>query len=88
MKKLKISMLALVFTVGIGGAVVQKIHAAPKLDDPIYDWTPVSGSNFVGTVAQAQTHYGCSATARLCASGAIDPDSPVQTPATAQIKKN
>ena len=88
MKTLKIGLMALVFAVGIGGAVVQKIQAAPKLDDPVYDWTPVSGSGFVGTVTQAQMHYGCSASTNLCANGAIDPDSPVQQPATAQIRKN
>jgi hypothetical protein len=58
MKKLKISLLALVFTVGIGGAVVQKIHAAPKPLDQVYSWTSSQGP-FSGTEAQARDHYSC-----------------------------
>jgi hypothetical protein len=70
MKKLKISLLALLFTVGIGGAVVQKIHAAPKPQGQVYSWTSnLGGGPFTGTIAQAQSNYGCSKTTTLCATG-------------------
>jgi hypothetical protein len=76
MKKLKISMLAVLFTVGIGGAVVQKIQAAPKLVDTFYDWTSTSiapnhpSSNLSNqTSAQATTYFGCSSGSRVCATG-------------------
>jgi hypothetical protein len=68
MKKLKISLLALVFTVGIGGAVVQKIEAAPKPLDQVYSWTSSQGS-FTGTRADAIAHYGCENGSTLCADG-------------------
>jgi hypothetical protein len=65
MKKLKISMLAVLFTVGIGTAVVQKIHAAPKPNDPTYNWTHFDQSgNPIGTlnnatVTEARDDLGC-----------------------------
>lgn len=77
MKTLKISMLALLFTVGIGGAVIQNIQAAPKVDDPTYNWSgsgPSGSGSLTGkTVAQAQAFYGCSSNVSLCATG-IDPN--------------
>lgn len=89
MKKLKISLLALVFTVGIGTAVVQKIHATPKLDDPTYDWNgsgPLhSGELDNKTVSQAQAFYGCSGAAAVCATGDLDQGS---GDPTATIRKN
>lgn len=88
MKSLKNGFLAIALLAGVSGAFATKIHAAPKLVDPVYDWTPVSGSAFTGTLTQAQAHYSCTGTATLCASGVINPDSPVQTPSTAQIRKN
>ena len=77
MKKLKVSMLALVFTVGIGGAFVQKIHAAPKQADATYHWlkyaangvTRVPSQDENATLAQAQSDYGCSGAANRCATG-------------------
>jgi hypothetical protein len=80
MKTLKISLLALLMTVGIGGAVVQKIQAAPKPDDVTYNWSRVGGSTvpneqspFNGkTIAQAQSNYGCAGTGSPCAEG-VDP---------------
>ncbi|PAW95411.1 hypothetical protein CKK33_18660 [Mucilaginibacter sp. MD40] len=65
MKKLKISMLALVFAVGVGGAFVQKIQAAPKANDPTYNWTHFNqsgspiGSLPNATVDQARDDLGC-----------------------------
>lgn len=76
MKKLKISMLAVLFTIGIGGAVVQKIHASPKQADPTFNWqkTDASGNVISGgqydpgvTQAQAQSDFGCSGTITPCA---------------------
>jgi len=73
MKKLKISLVALVFTVGIGGAVVQKIQAAPKPLDPTYNWNgsgPLkSGQDLSKTVSQAQSDYGCTGASTACATG-------------------
>ncbi len=65
MKKLKFSMLAVLFTVGIGTAVVQKIHAAPKPQDPSYNWTTYDTSGHVTgtlsneTVSEARNSTGC-----------------------------
>jgi len=73
MKTLKISLMALVFTVGIGGAVVQKIQAAPKPQEQVYTWNRnVAGmgtSPFSGTITSAQDHYGCTSDNTLCATG-------------------
>jgi hypothetical protein len=71
MKKLKISMLALVFTVGIGTAIVQKIDAAPKRSDPTYNWTSSQGPQSNLTVQQAKDHYGCQFENTGCARGAL-----------------
>ena len=88
MKSLKNGFLAIALLAGVSGAFATKINAAPKLVDAVYDWTPQTGSPFTGTVAEAKAHYGCNATANLCANGTINPDSPVQLPASAQIRKN
>jgi hypothetical protein len=69
MKTLKISMLALLFTVGIGGAVVQKIQAAPKNDVQEYSWTSPNQGTFSGTRDEAIDHYGCETGTKLCATG-------------------
>ena len=67
MKKLKISMLALVFTVGIGGAFTQNIKAAPKVLDQVYSW---NNGEFTGTETQARANYSCpSGTHITCATG-------------------
>jgi hypothetical protein len=75
-KSLKVSLLALVFTVGIGGAVVQKISAAPKPFDSTYNWTSTSAapenpsstlSN--ATISDAQNRFGCSGVSAVCANG-------------------
>ncbi|MEO6851459.1 MAG: hypothetical protein ABI203_07360 [Mucilaginibacter sp.] len=76
MKKLKISMLAIIFTVGVGGAVVQKLHAAPKKQDPTYNWqqTNAAGNIVLNgqydagvSQVQAETDFGCSGSADPCA---------------------
>lgn len=60
-------MLALLFTVGIGGAALQKIHAAPKKLDQQYSW---NNGDFTGSIADARDHYDCPAgTAVTCATG-------------------
>jgi hypothetical protein len=69
MKKLKISLLALLFTIGIGGAVIQKIHAAPKPLDQVYSWTSQTQGSFTGTRADAIAHYGCENGSTPCADG-------------------
>jgi hypothetical protein len=76
MKTLKVSLLALVFTVGIGGAIVQKISAAPKQFDSTYNWTSTSAapdnpsSTLSGaTISAAETHFGCAGNGPLCATG-------------------
>lgn len=72
MKKFKFGLLALVFTVGIGGAVVQQIHAAPK-NLATFNWTHYDRSgNPIGslnnaTVAQAESAFGCSGNSVKCA---------------------
>jgi hypothetical protein len=67
MKKLKISMLAVVLTLGVGTAVVQKIQAAPKPLDQVYSW---NNGQFTGTETQARSHYSCpSGTNTICATG-------------------
>lgn len=62
-------MLALVFAVGIGGAFVQKIQAAPKFVDQVYSWTSPSQGSFSGTRQEAIDNYGCETGAQLCATG-------------------
>jgi len=76
MKKLKFGLLALLFTVGVGGAMVQKIHAAPKLVDTFYDWTstdtaPSNPSSELpdATIAQAEDNFGCASGLTDCADG-------------------
>jgi len=69
MKKLKFGLLALVFTVGIGGAAMQKIHAAPKPLDQVYSWTSASQGSFTGTRDEAIAHYGCENGTSPCADG-------------------
>ena len=85
MKTLKIGLMALVFAVGIGGAVAEKIHAAPKPADPIYNWTKAGSSSFTGTVSQAESNYGCNNLAVGCAHGTLAPGQ--SGPATADIKQ-
>lgn len=69
MKKLKFGLLALLFTVGVGGAMVQKIHAAPKAFDIVYSWTSPDQGAFSGTINDAEDHYGCTTGSELCARG-------------------
>ncbi|MDP9079029.1 MAG: hypothetical protein M3O71_16495 [Bacteroidota bacterium] len=84
MKKLKISMLALLFTVGIGGATVQKIHAAPKkFDDPTYKWS----DNVTSDVADAEDRFGCSGAGATCSTGTLV-SGQQGDPVTATIKHN
>jgi hypothetical protein len=82
MKTLKISLLAVLFTVGIGGAVVQKIQAAPKQTDATYEWlkfnhdgTRDPSLDEDATIAQAEMDYSCSSTVTKCATGTIIPGS-------------
>jgi hypothetical protein len=72
----KVSLLALVFTVGIGGAVLQKTQAAPKKFDQLYNWThydtdgiTVLGTENNKTVTQAESDFGCSSSGNRCAEG-------------------
>ena len=90
MKKLKLGLLALLFTVGVGGAMVQKIHAAPKAQDDVYDWVSTSlapenpSSTLNGaTISQAEDHFGCAGSGQKCADG-TDPNG-VLEPATINL---
>jgi hypothetical protein len=82
MKILKVSLLALILTAGIGGAVVQKIQAAPKRADATYQWlkfnhdgTRDPSMDEDATIAQAKLDYSCPGTATVCATGTKDPGS-------------
>ncbi len=68
-------MLALVFAVGIGGAFVQKIQAAPKALDTVYSW---NSGEFSGTVLEARDHYECPQGINVtCARGTAPNQQPV-----------
>jgi hypothetical protein len=70
MKTLKLSLVALVLALGLGGAVAEKIQAAPKALDQVYSWTASGKPNFSGTIAQAEANYGCNnAAVPVCATG-------------------
>ena len=64
MKTLKVSLVALVLALGFGGAVAEKIQAAPKRADQLYNWTHYDQSgNPIGTlnnasVATAESTFG------------------------------
>ncbi|WP_431199646.1 hypothetical protein ACQ86K_01265 [Mucilaginibacter sp. P19] len=80
MKKLKVGLLALLLTAGIGGAVVQKIQAAPKAGAQEYSW---NNGEFTGTEAEARTHYSCPTGSNVtCATGTADgvPDLVIKKP--------
>ncbi|MGF7079730.1 hypothetical protein [Mucilaginibacter sp. UYCu711] len=74
---IKVSLLALLFTVGIGGAIVQKIQAAPKAADQLYNWvhydtdgvTVIPGTENGKSVSQAQADFSCSGSGNRCAEG-------------------
>jgi hypothetical protein len=76
MKKFKTGLLTLAVVLGVTGAFVSKIHAAPKVLDTLYDWqhfdrdgTPLSdGLNGV-SISTAQGDYGCTGTSPKCAVG-------------------
>jgi len=89
MKKFKNGFLALALIAGVSFAVVAKVQAMPKQDDPTYDWNG-SGPGFSGeldnvTVAVAQSTYDCSGTNAVCATGTIDQGS---GPEMVTIRKN
>jgi hypothetical protein len=76
---LKVSLLAVLFTVGIGGAVVEKIHAAPKRAAATYQWLKFNHNGTRNpsldedaTIADAQSDYGCSGAVTVCATGTKD----------------
>jgi len=75
MKTLKVSLVALVLALGLGGAVAEKIQAAPRKADQLYNWTHYDRSgNVIGTEnnvseAQAETDFGCSSNSVKCAVG-------------------
>lgn len=77
MKTLKVSLLALLFTVGIGGAVVQNIQAATKKLPANYHWlkyaangvTRVPAQDMDATISAAESAYGCAGTGNRCADG-------------------
>jgi len=70
MKTLKVSLVALVLAVGLGGAVAEKIQAAPKRADQIYSWSGAGRAPFTGTEAQAEANYNCHNTSSvLCVTG-------------------
>ena len=70
MKTLKVSLVALVLAVGLGGAAAEKIQAAPKAGDQIYSWTGAGRAPFTGTLSQAEANYDCHNTSSiLCVTG-------------------
>ena len=69
MKKLKFSILALTFAVGIIGAIAEKTLAKPKIADQVYSWTAAGQPPFIGTTAQAMANYGCTDGPLICAIG-------------------
>ena len=75
MKTLKVSLVALVLAIGLGGAVAEKIQAAPKKMDQLYNWTHYDRSgNVIGTlnnasVATAESDFGCSSNGPKCGVG-------------------
>lgn len=76
MKNFKNGLLALALVAGISGAFVSKIHAAPKVQDQLYNWThyDTDGITVLGTengksITEAQTDFGCSGNATRCAVG-------------------
>ncbi len=70
MKTLKISLVAILLAAGLGGAVAEKIQAAPKATDQVYTWTAAGKPNFTGTLSQAEANYNCNNTASpTCATG-------------------
>jgi hypothetical protein len=84
MKSFKVGLLALMFTVGIGTAVVQKIQAAPKFDDPIYHWTD---NNANSDVQAAIDRTGCDGSGDVCTSGTLVSGQPGD-PTTATLHFN
>lgn len=73
MKNLKTALIALSFIAGLSGALVSKISASPKPTDPIYNWDGGPFNNFIGTVSQAQMHYGCAGVTSVCVTGTLKP---------------
>jgi len=75
MKTLKVSLVALVIAVGLGGAVAEKIQAAPKRADQLYNWTHYDRSGTVigtlsnSSVATAESSFGCNSTGPKCGLG-------------------
>jgi len=79
MKKFKTGLVALALVLGVSGAFVSKIHAAPKEVDPTYDWNVGQPDQLINaTVSTATSNYGCNSGTITCASGTLDPNSPVQ----------
>lgn len=85
MKTLKVSLVALVLAVGLGGAVAEKIQAAPKAKDQLYNWvhydtdgvTVIPGMENGKSVAQAKADFGCSGTGNRCGVGTASGQQPV-----------
>jgi hypothetical protein len=75
MKTVKVSLVALVLAIGLGGAVAEKIHAAPSRLDQLYNWTHYDRSgNVIGTEnnkseSQAESDFQCSSNGPKCAVG-------------------
>ena len=81
MKKFKTGLLAFALVLGVSGAFVSKIHAAPKVKTETYDWqhfdrngNPLGDSESGKTVLEAQGDYGCSGDQAICAVGTNGPD--------------
>ena len=85
MKKFKTGLLALAVVLGFSGALVSKIHAAPRVQDQLYNWThydrngtELSDGEDGVSVSQAESDYGCGSTDVKCAVG----EAPGQDPIT------
>lgn len=68
MKKFKTGLLAFALVLGVSGAFVSKIHAAPKFDDPIYHWTDNNGNS---DVQAAIDRTGCDGDQDVCSTGTL-----------------
>jgi len=84
MKTLKVSLVALVLALGLGGAVAEKIQAAPRRADQLYNWTQYDRSGTVigtlnnASVATAESTFECNSDGPKCGVG-VATGQPTQT---------
>ena len=88
MKKVKVSLMALALTLGVGGAFATNAHYSKKQTN--YNWqvtnssgTPIHNGAFVANVDQAtaEDDLGCSGSTTDCAVTVQSQNGPVTSPA-------